>query len=90
MIMHIKESSYMEYGQDEDYEEDDPGNLLRSELNNIPVGPESYDRLRELLYTADERHILDNGIDFYDALTVYRLVVMANNMTKEEIKKFIM
>lgn len=86
--MDIKESEYMEYGHDDDYSEDDPGNLLRAELSNISVGSEGFNAVRELLYTAEQRGILENGVDFYDVLTIYRLFVMAIGMTKEELRQF--
>lgn len=86
--MKIKESEYIDYGQDEDYPEDDPGNLLRTELSNISVGSKGFSAVRELLYTAEERNILENGVDFYDALTIYRIFVMATDMTKKELRQF--
>lgn len=88
--MQIKESEYMEYGHDDDYSDDDPGNLLRAKLSGIPVDSDIYDKVRDLIYTADERHILENGIDFYDALTIYRLFVLAQGLTEEEIEDFSM
>jgi hypothetical protein len=77
--------SKRDYGIDEDYWKEDPGNKLRDELSRIDVPLNEKSRaLGELLYTAEERGII-GGIDRDDVLAVYRIVALAMTIEREQI-----
>lgn len=90
------------YELDDEYDADDPGNVLRAILNNGPdpdedrlgdtdvSGPVNEIALSNLIYTANERHISgEEGLSMEQALFAWRLVELARNpYIAQQIDKF--
>lgn len=77
------------YPHDDAYEADDPGNMLRHELNKFGDMPKDVARrVQTLLYTAGERNILESGgISFEDAMTVHRIIKLATEIDDDASSK---
>jgi hypothetical protein len=65
------------YRPDEDMPVDDPGNVLRAELSKVEVDFDINRKFGELLYTAEERGLIDFHIDDQDRVTLLRLMKLA-------------
>lgn len=80
----MRDDLVRDYGFADYFDEDDPGNLLRKKLSTISVGREGFYRLDELLYTANERGILENSMSREDVETIFRLMVIATTLKNNE------
>lgn len=74
----------------EEFEADDPGNALRSALNEqaLTIDHHAERRLGEILYTGEERYILSCRIDVEDALTIWRMVELARSSRAQDVQNW--
>lgn len=72
------------YEEDDSFDADDPGNVLRRALSEVDVPDINKRKLSELLYTMEERM---NGWRFEpeDALLFWSLVEVARTASDEQI-----
>lgn len=78
-----------DYGIDEDFEIDDPGNVLRDKLSDISLGSEGLRMFDELLYTASERNIIETMPNEEDIETIFRLMVLITDIKNDsELEKY--
>lgn len=77
----------MTYPQDDDFDADDPGNVLRRALSEMPPLEVSGRALAELLYTAAERGLfIDFEIDEQTALTIWKIVELAKVVDDDALR----
>ena len=74
------------YGQDDDYQLNDPGNVLRRHLTEIDA-PNVIPELETILYTGEERGILPFRLLPKDALTIWRMVEVARTASTANLKR---
>lgn len=74
------------YHQDGGLPRKDPANRLRAKLSDIDA-PNPGRALSEILYTAEQRGILPFPIDEELALTIHRLVLLAEAATEDDIRE---
>lgn len=76
------------YEQDEELEADDPGNVLRKALQDSIANEPNIDQrvLGQLLYTAEERCMLDDCRILPNlAMTIWRLVELSKTIDKDTL-----
>lgn len=80
------------YELNEDFDADDPGNCLRTALNDqaLIIDEKAERRLNEILYTGEERYILPFRIDKEDALTIWRMVELAVSSADDDVEDWSM
>ncbi|MER9176284.1 hypothetical protein NKH72_22150 [Mesorhizobium sp. M0955] len=74
------------YRPDEGMPASDPGNRLREELTKCEIDFELGRRFAELIYTAEERGLIDFHIDCTDQATILRLVELARTRNEATIQ----
>ncbi|RWB95508.1 MAG: hypothetical protein EOQ56_27540 [Mesorhizobium sp.] len=74
------------YQSDDDMPASDSGNMLRAELSKVEIDFEFNRRFGELIYTAEERGLLEFHIYDEDRATILRLVEIARTRNESTIQ----
>jgi hypothetical protein len=77
------------YDDDED-EASGPGAALRGYLSRLDDSEVNKSALGEIIYTANETGLLECGVSYVDAITIWKMVELASSaLTKVDFKEMI-